>query len=301
MRSRTRLAVPAASLAVLATAVTGCSNQTGDDAPDDEPTPSARAAPTTELGHVHGLGLNPGDGLIYVATHNGLFVVERESARPVGHGRQDTMGFTITGPNAFLASGHPAPGQDGPTNLGLLSSHDAGTTWRTVAEEGRDFHALTAAGEVVYGLDSSSGALMASADGGRTWQIRATVPARIVDVSPTEPQRLLATTEAGLMLSDDGGATFSEDTAQPPRLLVLVDHIPADGPASSEATVAGLDTTGKLWTFDGQAWTGPSVSVGGAPHAFTALGPDAYLAATETGIYRTDNAGRSWQQVPTRS
>ena len=299
MRSLARNAVPAVSVAVLA-AVTGCSNQ-ADDAPVEGPTAAAQAEPATELSHVHGLGLNPGDGLIYVATHNGLFVVEGDSARPVGEGRQDTMGFTITGPNAFLASGHPAPGQDAPTNLGLLSSDDAGTTWRAVAEEGRDFHALTAAEEFVYGLDSSSGVLMSSSDGGSTWHSRAAVPARTVDVSPTDPQHLLATTEAGLMLSDDGGATFTAQTPQPPELLVLVDHIPADGPASSQATVAGLDTTGQLWTFDGQGWTGPSVSVGGAPHAFTALGPDAYLAATESGIFRTDDAGRSWHKVPTQS
>ena len=297
MRSRRRAGVGAVGLAVVA----GCSSPAGGgNAVHDAPS-SAAQTPAGPISHVHGLGLNPGDGLVYVATHDGLFVVEGDTALRVGEGRQDTMGFTITGANAFLASGHPAPGQEGPSNLGLISSEDAGATWRAVSAEGRDFHALTAAEEFVYALDSSSGVLMSSPDSGATWQERATVPARTVDVSPADPQRLLATTAAGLMVSDDGGATFTAHPTQPPDLLVAVDHIPAQGPASSQPTVAGVDTVGQLWIFDGHTWTGPSVSVGGPPQAFTAVGPEVYLTATETGIVRTDDAGRSWHQVTAQS
>lgn len=299
MRSRMCAGVGAVGLAVVA----GCSSPAGGGggaAATDGPQ-SAIPTPATQMSHVHGLGVNPGDGLVYVATHEGLFVVEGDTALPVGVGREDTMGFAVTGADAFLASGHPAPGQDGPSNLGLISSDDAGATWRAVSAEGRDFHALTAVDEFVYALDSSSGVLMSSSDGGITWQERATVPARTVDVSPTDPQRLLATTEAGLLVSDDGGATFTAHPIQPPELLVAVDHVPAEGPASSQATVAGMDTVGQLWTFDGQTWTGPSVSVGGPPQAFTAVGPEVYLAATETEIVRTDDSGRSWHQVPAQS
>ena len=39
---------------------------------------------------------------------------ETESAERVGEGLQDTMGFSVVGPDHFLASGHPAPGEGGP-------------------------------------------------------------------------------------------------------------------------------------------------------------------------------------------
>jgi hypothetical protein len=59
--------------------------------------------------HVHGLGINPADGALFVATHTGLFRAgpgERSAKRVVDR-FQDTMGFTVTGPDRFLGSGHP--------------------------------------------------------------------------------------------------------------------------------------------------------------------------------------------------
>lgn len=252
-----------------------------------------------QLGHVHGVGLNPTDGLVYAATHHGLFVVDGPTTRRVGEGRQDTMGFTVTGPDSFLASGHPAPGQDGPANVGLLASQDAGATWETVSGQGSDFHALTATGDHVYGLDSATGVLSRSSDGGLTWQDGAPLPARAVDADPARAATLLATTETGLVVSDDGGVTFSAHPVQPPERLVLIDHVPADGPGSSLVTVAGLDETGQLWTFDGRTWSGSGVSQGGVPEAFAATSADGYLAAFDARIYRSDDAGRSWHPVGT--
>jgi hypothetical protein len=59
--------------------------------------------------HVHGLGINPKDGALFVATHTGLFRAgEGEpKATRVADRFQDTMGFTVVGPNRFLGSGHP--------------------------------------------------------------------------------------------------------------------------------------------------------------------------------------------------
>ena len=57
---------------------------------------------------VHGLGLNPADGDLYTATHFGLFRVAADGvAERVGESLQDTMGFTVVGPDRFVASGHP--------------------------------------------------------------------------------------------------------------------------------------------------------------------------------------------------
>lgn len=38
----------------------------------------------------------------------------------------DLMGFTVAGPDRFLASGHPGPGADLPEPLGLVESRDGG-------------------------------------------------------------------------------------------------------------------------------------------------------------------------------
>ncbi len=70
--ARARIASTAAtmSLVVLTTACGGA---------DD---PSSRSAATTAedtaLGHVHGLGVDPGDGSLYVASHLGVFRVARD-------------------------------------------------------------------------------------------------------------------------------------------------------------------------------------------------------------------------------
>lgn len=63
--------------------------------------------------HVHGLGVNPADDALFIATHTGLYRVEKgkRKAQRVGNRYQDTMGFTIVGPNRFLGSGHPDANQ----------------------------------------------------------------------------------------------------------------------------------------------------------------------------------------------
>ncbi|MBA2522666.1 MAG: exo-alpha-sialidase, partial [Solirubrobacterales bacterium] len=88
--------------------------------------------------HVHGLGINPADGALFIATHDGLFRSPEGSATAerVGESSQDTMGFTIVGPDRFLGSGHPGPGEDGQPNLGLIESGDAGLSWTGVSLAG---------------------------------------------------------------------------------------------------------------------------------------------------------------------
>src|SRR2546425_501204 len=64
--------------------------------------------------HAHGLGITPANGVLYAATHHGVFQLPPDGpARRVGDGQQDTMGFTVAGANHFLASGHPAEGHEG--------------------------------------------------------------------------------------------------------------------------------------------------------------------------------------------
>ncbi len=171
--------------------------------------------------HVHGLGVNPADGTLFIATHTGLYRVEEgeRKAERVGELYQDTMGFTIVGPNRFLGSGHPdineARKENLPPHLGLIESTDAGESWENVSLLGEaDFHVLRFAGERVYGYDSSNDRLLVSADRGRRWtELRKPGPLVDLAVDPGNARRIVATSagglEEGLFESLDGGVSWA--------------------------------------------------------------------------------------------
>jgi hypothetical protein len=102
----------------------------GDDARVRFEPPSG-GADERRAQHIHGLGIKPADGALMIATHSGLFRAAKgaQTAEPVGDRRQDTMGFTVVGPNRFLGSGHPDPRDDLPPLLGLIRSDDGGRKW----------------------------------------------------------------------------------------------------------------------------------------------------------------------------
>lgn len=91
-----------------------------------------------ELAHVHGLGIDPGSGDLYAGSHYGLirFPEQGEPTR-VAERVQDFMGFTVVGPQHFLASGHAGEDQNGPTNVGLVESIDGGPSWQELSRDTR--------------------------------------------------------------------------------------------------------------------------------------------------------------------
>lgn len=240
--------------------------------------------------HVHGLGVNPSDGVIYAATHNGVFRI-KPGAPPerVGESYQDTMGFTVIGPDQFLGSGHPdvAGFNAGlPVFLGLIRSGDAGESWESVSLAGDvDFHALVARGGTVYGWDSTSGEFMVSPDT-TTWDVRSTIDLVSFVVNPDDGAHVVAATPGGLVESADGGRSWS--TANAPVLAVLG----WDG----DAGLWGVNPSGDVMQRSNATWS----LVGSLPSAPQALlvQPDAMYAATgEMGqpaeIYRSSD-GRDW-------
>lgn len=239
--------------------------------------------------HVHGLGVDPADGAVYVATHDGLFRADAGGLQRAGTTGRDLMGFTITGPGTFLSSGHPGPGEQVANPLGLVQSTDAGTSWTTLALAGEvDFHALELSAGTVFGYDATHQVLRASDDGGRSWQTRAALQALDIAADPANPAMLLATVQGGVAASRDGGRTFGAPTG--PQLAYL--SWAADG------TVYGLDPEGAVFVSgDGAAtWSPAGVVPGGRPQALTAT-DGALLAATAGGVYRSDDGGATFVPI----
>ncbi|MBT2415673.1 exo-alpha-sialidase [Streptomyces sp. ISL-12] len=261
-------------------------------ATDTTGTGSDRAAPGPGTGHLHGLGVDPADGTVYAAGHHGVFRLEGSTATRVADRYQDTMGFTVSGPSTFLASGHPSPAESGTrsAHLGLFRSTDAGRTWQTVSAEGEaDFHALEEAGDALYGFDSLSERVWASADGGRTWDKRAKVAALDLASHPVSAATVWAATGTGLARSDDGARTFrpvspapglvAVEEPEPGRLLAFT----ADG-----RLVASGD--GRTWTEQGR------LPADGEGRVLTAVTTQRLLAADSTdAIYESVDGGRTWK------
>lgn len=261
-----------------------------------EPT-GADAPPATGdpgLVHVHGLGENPKDGALFVATHTGLFRIEGPGApaKRVGDRYQDTMGFTVTGPDRFLGSGHP-DGRDGlPPFLGLIETSDAGATWKPRSLQGEaDFHVLEASAGRVYGFgadwDTRKAQFLVSEDGGRRWVQRA-VPEPLVSLAihPRDPGHVVAGGDNGLHRSSDGGARWQPlDGGTALLSWPVADRLYA---IDMEGAVQVSHNGGREWTARGEA--------GGAPAAFEATGRDELYVATHDGtIKRSTDGGRSWR------
>ena len=289
------LAALGAAVALAASSVAGCAQ------PDSPGVVPVAAAPTgrTVSGHVHGLGIDPGDGLVYVATHRGLVRLNNpDGVTQVGETGHDLMGFAVVGPAEFLASGHPGPHDQtaGPgSSLGLVRSLDGGQSWVEVSLPGAaDLHAIAVAGPVVYGWDSVTATVQRSQDGGTTLRPGARGSLADLAVDPTDPQHLWASTPDGLAESRDGARTFALLPPIPALSapLVFLETVP-DLHGDREPDLVGVDATGQVWGRYRDGWqvTG---ELGAAPTALAAVGPDRYLAATTEAVVSSEDAGRTW-------
>lgn len=248
--------------------------------------------------HVHGLGVNPSDRSLFIATHTGLYKVARDSRRAtrVGDRLQDTMGFTIVGGNRFLGSGHPdirdLRDRKLPPLLGLIESTDAGENWKSISLLGKaDFHVLRSLGQRVYGYDATNDRLLTSPDAGRSW-VELEKPGPIIDLAndPANPRRLIVASASdggeGLYFSGNAGRSWAR-VAGPAGLLAW------SSPASLHLVTGGglvLVSRNGARSFEHVGDTG------GAPAAFLAETPrELYVGLHDGTIKRSRDGGRTWQ------
>ena len=272
-----------AAALVLAALLSACGDNGGTRA-------VAPGAEATDSGpqHVHGVGINPADGALVIATHTGMFraMPGEQRARRVGDLYQDTMGFTVVGPDRFLGSGHPDARADLPPLLGLIRSADGGRTWDPVSLLGKaDFHVLRAAGRRVYGFDSTKARLLVSGDGGRSWDER-TPPEPLVDlaIDPRRAEHVVASGEGGLFTSSDAGRRWRPLGRDRAGLLVWADALYlVDGRGKVQRSA----DAGRVWARVG--------AVGGQPAAFASSGRELYVALHDGTVKRSTDGGRSWR------
>lgn len=286
---RSRL-YPLAVAVACALLLIGCGASESDPAEPDA-TPSVPGRDPGPV-HVHGLGINPKDRALFIATHTGLFRAaagEREATR-VADRWQDTMGFTIVGPDEFLGSGHPDGREKLPPFLGLIRSVDAGETWRPISRMGKsDFHVLEARGARIYGsgsdFETREPETLVSDDGGRTWrEIRPPGALLALAIHPRDPDHVVVATEGGLARSTNAGRSWRPLRAASGLLawptataLFLVEN---------SGTLSISRDGGRSWREVGQ--------VGGQPAAFEDSGSELYAALHDGTVKRSADDGATW-------
>ena len=284
-RRLTQIGAAVVGLLVVAAAAVGLSTG-GDDSARS--TPGGTPPETESIADVHGLGVNPADKALYIATHHGLFrsAPGESSATRVDGPDQDLMGFSVAGPDRFVASGHPGPNMDAPGNLGFIESMDRGRTWKTLSLSGEaDLHLLRASGDTAYAYD---GTFRVSADGGRSWQERE-APDDLVDIAidPADADHILASTGSGVSVSTDGGRTWQDTTLKKPVLLAWTER---SRPFAIEGggRVHSSSDGGSKWKAGG--------TYQGEPAAFAAdASRTMYVAQGDGSVDASVDGGRTWQ------
>ncbi len=162
--------------------------------------------------HYHGIAFaRSGSATLLLASHHGLFALAKDGEATRVSPVHDYMGFSPdpVDPLSYYASGHPAGGG----NSGFLKSSDGGATWKQLSPGVGgpvDFHQLDVSPANPNTIYGSYGELQISRDGGQTWSIAGTPPAKLVAiaVSGTNAGQIYAATQNGLSVSVDAGASW---------------------------------------------------------------------------------------------
>ncbi|MBI2953407.1 MAG: hypothetical protein HYY30_03775 [Chloroflexi bacterium] len=185
---------------------------------------------------------------------------------------------------------------------GVMRSDDGGRTWRSLVAQ-RNFDAM---GLVVNPANprhlylAGHNIFFASVDGGTSWQsLTNNLPGGDIHgftASPDALSRLFAFVVGhGLFASNDGGKQWEKLSEQLPGDVIDL------AAGSSQVLFAGSVSGGVLRSVDGgKTWERSGAGLGGSN--VTALAVEStnqqiVFAGTDSGLYRSDDAGASWREL----
>lgn len=258
--------------------------------------------------HIHGLTVSPDNPqIIYLASHSGLLKRAETGQWFWVKEQYDYMGFIAhpTDANRFYASGHPPEGG----NLGFQVSQNQGVDWQEISMAGVDFHAMAIAPsnpDTIYGLATSGKqGFFVSNDGGQTWtQASASgleaMPFSL-NVDPLNPERVLATTQAGLYESQNAGKTWSliPSTATAP-IAGLVLQAEGDQTTIFGYRISSADTGLYRSVDGGQSWEPWSDELEGIVLYMAAAPTNAqilYAVDKNNAVFQSQDGGKTWHEL----
>src|SRR5262245_38060960 len=169
----------------LAPAILGCAMAGALLAPTFATANAETLAQIAQHTHYHGIAFaRSGTATLLLASHHGIFAVEKDGTATRVSPVQDFMGFSPdpASANGYYASGHPASGG----NSGFLQSTDGGATWKKLSEGVHgpvDFHQMdvsAAEPKTIYGVFRQ---LQLSSDGGATWSAVGPPPPKLIAIA----------------------------------------------------------------------------------------------------------------------
>lgn len=252
---------------------------------------------------VNALDVDPATGDYLLTTNRGFWRIDPETDRvrrmrgTVTAGRDSSpvgtfLEILVTGPGRLVGSGHPDRERPLPPYLGYIVSVDGGMTWRVVSRLGEaDLHKIVIKHGRIYAFDAVLGAVLISEDEGRTFTEYFTPRELVIDleVDPSDPERIFASTDTRLLRSEDGGERWrSVDQAE--RIRLVWTRPDAFFRAEQDGTVRRSRDGGRSWEEIG--------TVPGEPYKFKALGPEDLLLALSDGtVVRSEDGGRTWEET----
>lgn len=163
--------------------------------------------------HYHGIAFNrAGSAELLLATHHGIFAVDKDGKATRVSPIHDYMGFSVdpSDPLSYYGSGHPSEGG----NSGVLRTRDGGATWGMIAEGAGgpvDFHQMDVSLADPATIFGDYGQLQVSRDGGLSWAVTGDLPVKTIKIAGSSvlASRLFAAGENGLFVSEDFGQSWS--------------------------------------------------------------------------------------------
>ena len=253
--------------------------------------------------YVNALDIDPQTKDFLLTTNRGFWridprgdAVKQVTGNISARGRTATVGtfldLLVTGPRHLIGSGHPDRQGTLPSFLGFIESDDGGRNWQVISRLGEaDLHKIVLRHDRMYAFDAVLGAMLISSDGGKTFTERFTPPELIIDfeVDPSDPDRILASSQRRLFRTTDGGKRW--------RPIQEGDGTRLAWPAPKALYRAQADGTIEVSDSGGGAFK-PVGKVAGEPYKFKAVGADhLYLALSDGAILETTDGGKTWKDV----